>query len=496
MFDKIRSLLGHTLVYGMGNLGGRLVGFLLIPLYTRYLTPVDYGVLAMVALADQLLFILLNMGQSTALFRTYYQHDTQEARDTVLTTSLWLIAMLSLPLGLVALMLSEPLGWILTGSAQYTTWVMIGIGAMLFKTVLRLPLAVLRARGQSRFYAITSSVRTLVGFVLAIVFVVGLHWGGRGVLMSQLLAELLLAAVLVPVSLRGLSLRYSRADARDLLGYGAYLVPSALFNFVLHLSDRFFLKHWGSLGAVGLYALGYRFGEIVSFAMQALSLAWPQFLFGNRKAPDAPGLYARVFTYAAGVLAFLWLALSMLSEELVTVMAAPAFREAYRVVPVLAGAFVLEGLATIGNVGMPLYRKVKYRPAILVTAGALNVGLNLVMVPRFGAMGAAVSLCASLGLKFVLEMLVSYRLYPVPYEYWRLARLAAVAAAVYALGEGVPWGHLWAGVAGKIGLLLAMPVILYAVGFFERAELLRLRSVLRLGRRWPGALPEAPEGGR
>jgi O-antigen/teichoic acid export membrane protein len=204
MFEKIKKLIRHILIYGLGNAGNRIVGFFLIPVYTRYLTPEDYGVLALVAMFGQILFILMNMGQSTALFRTYFTNEEPEGRDEVVTTSLWLILTLSFPVGLLALILARPLASLLTGSAAYTVWVMIGIGGVAFKTLLRMPFAVMRAREESRRYARFAFTRTMVGLVLALIFVVGLHWGGRGVLLSQLVTELLLSVYLVPATVKGL----------------------------------------------------------------------------------------------------------------------------------------------------------------------------------------------------------------------------------------------------------------------------------------------------
>ena len=109
MFDKIKQLIGHVLIYGFGNIGNRIVGFLLIPVYSRYLTPADYGVLALVGMFDQILYAVMNMGQSSALFRTYFAHDDAKGHETVVTTSLWLIVCLSMPIGLLGLVLSKRL---------------------------------------------------------------------------------------------------------------------------------------------------------------------------------------------------------------------------------------------------------------------------------------------------------------------------------------------------------------------------------------------------
>ncbi len=493
MFQKITRLIRHTLIYGLGNSGSRLVGFLLLPLYTYYLRPEDYGVLALVSVFTQILFTVTSLGQGTAVFRRYFTHEDPAERDAVLTTALWLLLMLSFPIGLGVLAFSRPLSILLTGSAEYTGWVMLGIGAVLFKVLLRLPLAALRAREESWRYAASSLAQTSASLVLAVVFVAGLHLGGAGVLLSQLLAEALVAVYLLPLVFYGLRLRFAKEDARDMLGYTAYGMPSSVFGFLLHMSDRFFLKHYATLHAVGLYALGYRFGEILAFGMWAFKLAWQPFVFENRKGEDAPVLYARVCTYVAAILGFAWLVVSLLAPEVIAIIARPSYLEAHRIVPWIAAAFVFQGFAQVTNTGIVLHRKVRYRPVIVGTAAAVNLGLNFVLVPRFGMMGAAVSSCASFFVWFVLQAYVGNRLYPVPYEYGRALRALGVSVALYAVGSFIAGGSLLATLGGKSLLILAWPLCLYATGFFGPGELARLRRVLEVARSRRRALPEAPE---
>src|SRR5262245_35461027 len=479
MFDKIRRLTTHVLVYGFGNVGNRVVGFLLIPIYRRFLTPEDYGVLALVAMLGQVLYTLMNMGQSSAIFRTYFRHEAAAERESVVTTSLWLILMMSLPIGLVALALSKPISSVLVGSPTYTTWVALAILGVAFKVFLRLPLAILRAREQSRRYAASSIVQTIVGLALAIIFVVGLHMGGRGVLLSQLLAELVLCAYLFPVTLRGMRLSvFSRRDASDLLTYGAALVPAGLLSFLIHLSDRYFLKHFDSVGAVGIYALGYRFGEILYFAILAFELAYPPFLFSHLKQPDAKQLYARVCTYYFDLMGILWLGVSLPAEEIITIMAHPSFHEAYRVIPWIAGAFLFQGVGAVWNIGMQINRIVKWRLAMSTSTAVFALIMNFLLIPRWGMMGAGAAALLSFFYQFVIQVLIGHRLYPVPYEWGRVIRLAIVGIGVYAAGTLFTWGSIPAALVGKGLLLLCAPIVLYAIGFFEEGELSRFKALL------------------
>ena len=104
MIDKFRTLLGNTLIYGLGNYGVKLIGFLLIPLYTRYLSPSDYGVIALVAMYSQVMFVLMNLGQGFSLFRFYYDKDSDEARERVVAAAMWIVLLFALPLASIPLL--------------------------------------------------------------------------------------------------------------------------------------------------------------------------------------------------------------------------------------------------------------------------------------------------------------------------------------------------------------------------------------------------------
>ena len=228
MFDKIRRLTGHVLVYGFGNIGNRVVGFLLIPVYSRYLTPEDYGVLALVAMLGQILYSVMNMGQNSALFRTYFRHESADERET----------------GRHHLALAHP-DAVAADRPPGPRAVQANLVAPRRQSRLhRVGRPGHPGRGCSKCSCAClwpscapasnrdatpcrASCRPSSALVLAIIFVVGLHLGGRGVLLSQLVAELALCLFLFPATLRGMRLLvFSRRDASDLLTYGSPSFPA------------------------------------------------------------------------------------------------------------------------------------------------------------------------------------------------------------------------------------------------------------------------------
>jgi len=259
---------------------------------------------------------------------------------------------------------------------------------------------------------------------------------------------------------------------RDQLTFGLALVPGAMAGFTLDLSDRFFLRHYSSLEQVGLYSLGYRLGEIIFFVTAAVQLAWPQFIFANRKSPQAKELYSYATTYYLAGMLFLVLGLSALAPELVRLMAAPEYQAAAPIVPIVALAGLCEGLRYVVTIGIAFQRRPIIRSAATGAAALVNVVLNVLLIPTYGMMGAAWATLAGFVTLIVIEFTVARHFYPIPYQHARFAKLAGVVTILYVACGLLPSGTPLAVAAEKTGLLLVgFPLLLWLARFFEPAEL-------------------------
>jgi len=471
VIDKLKGLARSSVIYGAGNYGIKLVGFFLIPVYTRYLTPADYGILALVSTFNQILFVLLNLGQSTALFRFYYEQNTPEARERVIAGSLWTVLLISLPAALGVLALARPTATLLLGNGALYPLVAIGVLTMAARTLLRLPFAVLRAKDREIRYAAWSITRATLSAALAVALVVGVHMGVRGVLLSALIAEVVMVTLLLPSVAGALRAGWAGPETRAQLSFGLALVPAGLAGFVLDLSDRFFLKHYGSLDDVGLYSLGYRFGEIIFFVVSAIQLAWPQFVFSNRRSERAPELYSYATTYYVGGMLFIILGLSMLAPELIALMATEAFQRAAVVVPLIALAGLLEGLCYVGTIGIMLLRRPIIRSITIIIVALVNTGLNFLLIPPYGMLGAAWATLLAFVLQTAILVTVALRYYPIPYQWGRMARVICAAGALYGASTLLPAASLPVTVILKLALIAGFPVLLWLLRFFESTEL-------------------------
>lgn len=487
MIDTFKTLLGNTLIYGLGNYGVKIIGFLLIPLYTRFLSPSDYGIISLVAMYSQVMFVLMNLGQGFSLFRFYYDKDSDEARERVVAAALWIVLLFAIPLGAIPLVFSRPLAGALLGSPDLWYLMFIGTGTVLCKVLLRMPFSIMRAGDQAHRYATWSVVRNGVTTLLALALVAGIHLGATGVVLSQFLGDFIMCLLLTGVTFRMLRAGFHWADIRKQLLFGLPLIPAGAAAFVLDFLDRWFLKHYSSVSEVGIYSLGYRFGEILSFAVTAFQLSWPQFVFANRKSENAPEIYAQMTTYWVALLFLLWLGLSVSAPELLRLMATPSFYSAASVVPIVGLAMVLDGLTFTVNIGVLFSKKPYLRMAAVVAAAVVNITLNFLLIPRYGMMGAAWATMIGFLVQLCVALMLSLREYHVPYHWGRLLSTIGIAIGIYLSSLELTLPSIALSIALKGVLLLVYPLSLLALGFFAREDL--ERGLAWAGSRLPAAGP-------
>lgn len=467
MLNKFRTLLGHTLIYGLGNYGIKVFGFLLIPLYTRYLTTADYGVMALVSMYTQVMFILMNLGQSTSLFRFYYEHDSDEGRARVVAASLWIVLLFALPLAAAPLLFNRSLADLILGNESLWFLMCLGTGTVLCKVLLRMPFAIMRAEEQSKRYAGWSLARNGFSMVLAVLLVAVVHLGVTGVVLSQFLAELVFCFLLTGTTFRMLRSGFRWQDVKEQLLFGLPFVPVGVASFTLDLTNRWFIKHYYSTSEVGIFSLGYRFAEILTFVVTAFQLSWPQFLFSHRKQPDAPQLYANMTNYYLALMLFLWLGLAVFAPELLRIMATPSFYPAATLIPIISFALVFDGMGFMFNIGALFSKKTMLRTISVTVAAAVNVSLNFILVPRFGMMGAAWATFIGFLVQMSSTLYLSLGVYSVPYRYGTMGAMVGAALAIYGTSLAVTGDSVAVSIALKIPLILLFPVALLAAGLFE-----------------------------
>lgn len=481
MLRTLRDSFKHTSIYTVGSLATRAVGLIMIPVYTHFLTPREYGILDMLDLTMILFGMIVGMGMGSAIFRFYYATESPEERRDVVGSALLFSTLVAGIVGLAVVLGADPAASLIFRTSGLSSYLRIAILSFWIGTVAETCRNYLRVRKHSAIFVIASLIQLVVGLGLNIYFIAFRRMGVLGFLYGSLITNVLASAALLVHTISETGFSVSIPKTRQMLAYGAPFVLTGIGAFILNFADRYFLNVYAGLSQVGIYALGYKFGFMLNMLAVAPFLQmWEAQMFVVEKEPNAGAVYARIFEYFAALLLLAVLGVSIFIKDVLRVVAGPEYFEAYRIVPIVALAYVFNGWAQYFRLGMLLTRKTRIIAAIMTGTGVLTLVLYVVLIRSHHAIGAAMATLISFTFMMAWTYIESQRLVRVPYNLPRIAFVAGLAGLCYAiawtvdraLGPYTPAGYLLRALA-----LLAYPIALVYTGFFAAEGIHGLRGL-------------------
>ena len=480
MLDELKRLLKHTSVYGVGNLLGKLAGFLLIPFYTHYLRPAEYGTLELLDLSLALITMLLNVWVAPPLLRFYFEYEDKAERNKVVSTALLAAASGGALIATLGFCFSKGLSKLLLKSPDFSFYIQIISVSFFLSFVNSVAWNYLRAKQRSGFIVFMNTVSLVLMLSLNIYFIAFLKMGVRGVLYSSLLANYFLnGVVILTLTIREVGLAFDRHMLKAFAVFGAPLILTNIGAFILNFSDRFFLQHFSTVAVVGVYALGYKFGFMMSFLLiQPFHMIWSARMYEIAKQANAREMFSKFAAYFCLILATAVLAMSVVIKDVIKIIAAPDFSSAYRIVPLIAFSYLFQGLAYYFQTGIFIRKKTIYMGIVGTIVAFTNLVLNFILVPAYAGVGAAWATALSFLVMGVLTYSFSQRTYPIPYKIAKLCMPVFFAIVAYLSSTLVTISSPILSMGTRLLFVPAFLLTLYVTGFFEKEEIAKLRSIL------------------
>jgi O-antigen/teichoic acid export membrane protein len=408
----------------------------------------------------------------SAFFRFYFDSAEKSRRLLVVRTAFWYVMAASTAVLIAGVALASPISWLLFHTHSHTGLVIaafIGLwAAMNYEQMTSL----FRVEQRSTAYVVATLTNVAVTIAATVVLVVALHKGPLGVLIGNFTGTLVVYAALLFHSRERLGLQFDRSLYRQMNRFGLPLVPSAVALWLTNFSDRFFLVKLADAHEVGLYSIGVRVASAILLLLTAFRLAWPAFAYSIEDDREAQRTYSFVLTYVVFVSCWLALALGLLAPWILRVITTRPFYPAQNVVALLAFGAAAFGAYVVVQIGTGRARRTQVNWVVTGIAAVLNVSLNLALIPSYGRTGAAIATLAAYALLFVTMAWRAQRVFPVPYQWRRVATIAVVAAGLTVVGVIVN-----ATLPIAAGLTLAFPFVLALCGFYLPAERRRLRRL-------------------
>ncbi|HEV7563330.1 MAG TPA: lipopolysaccharide biosynthesis protein [Solirubrobacterales bacterium] len=475
MSGYLRRLATTGAAYTAASILSKLIAVALLPLYTRYLSLADYGAAEVMFAAVVSISIVVRLGLIEALLRFYYKDDEDPARVVSSTfAGLFWFATIS---ALVALPFAKPISEALLDRPA-AELARISIGGLWVLTMFEFMLTLFRLEERARAYFVTTILNVLATIGVTVVLVVGAGEGARGLLVGSYATGAAFVVALIVLQWRRLSLRFDPGLLRRLLRFGLPTMPAEVSLYLLNFVDRLIIVRSLGLAEAGLYSLAVKFAQAVNVLVRGFQLAWPPLAYSIRDDGEARRAYATIVTLFVAACAFVVTGMWLFSRWIARALAAPEFFGSYEAVGLIATAVTLYALYMVMVVILGRTGRTEFNFPAAAAALLANVVLNLLLVPPLGIVGAGLALVASYLVVVALMYGFTQRLFPVPYQWGRLARVVLTSAVLVGLGELVMPTAGFDGFIGRAALFAAYPLALFASGFFtsaERAWLARLR---------------------
>lgn len=486
MLSRIKSLAGQSIIYGLGGILPKIIGFLLIPLYTQFLSPADYGILALITSIGAVLSILYELGISGAVTRFYYDYLDKPDEMRAYIATIWVfLTGFAFAFSLLLTWQGDVLFSLLFKETPFYPYGLYIVWLSFFATADVIPLMLFRVREQATVYVVYTVSRFLISTVAIIYFVAYLQRGAVGSLEGQFLANLIYFIPFTWVTLRSAMPVLRRRFIKMTLRFSLPLVPHQLSGWALSISDRILLERYVSLDQLGLYSLGYRLAMVLDIILTSINMAWAPFFYRTASTEeDAPHTIARITTYFTILMLSLSLPVALLAKDILVIMSNPAFHDAYQVVPVVVLAFIAHGFYYMLVNQLFYAKKTRNLPIYTIVAASINIGLNLLTLSQFGIMAAAWNTVVGYAVLAFLVYFESRQVYPVPYEFRRIGIALLAFGLTFLISNQITIPNPYLDIIARTLAMLVFPIFLLLFRFFTPQEISGIKSLpARLQRR-------------
>lgn len=472
----------NTAIYAAGVLINRAASFLMLPIYSRRLSPADYGVIGLVELTLDFIAILAGAKLAVGVFRYYHAAKTDAERNAVTSTSLLLICALYAAVSIGVCVAAPLLSDLVFRDPSRATLIRVSAVGLLGQSLFLIPLAHTRAEGRASMFVVANTTLLALQIMLNLLFLVVLRLGPLGVFLSGTIAAWAVGGVLAARLVRRVGLHFSTAAARRLVRYGVPLIATQVATFIATFGDRYFLTRVADMTSVGLYTLAYQFGFLLALVGSTpVDLVWEPIRFSLAERTDRDFVLSRAFVYLNLLLITVALGITLFVDGVLRIMTQPAFYPAAGLVPVILVAYVFQSWSGMHDLGIHLRERTEYLTLANWVGAVVALAGYALLIPRWYGLGAAISTAIAFGIRYLVTRHYSLRLFPVRYDWRPVGKIVAFAVAAAVIGLVSPHRTLTGMFVFRAALLALYGVAVWHSGVLSERE----RTVAR---RFVGAL--------
>lgn len=474
--------LGNSSIYAFGNILRQMVGFIMLPIYTRHMEPADYGVIGLLTFSLSLIEIIFGARLLQVMPKLYHEKNDENHRKTVISTAFIQTSIISALTLATLLAFHGPTSLLIFRSTGYELIFAIFSITLLTQAVETYALLYLRLQSKAWTFLIINTCKLALQVSLNIWLVVYEDMGALGVAISNVAASMLFACILGAMTLKNTGIKYSKSIANRMLQLSWPLWLAAIAGIYIGSGNIYYLNIFSSLSDIGLFELAGRLSSVIGVLVwQPLLMYWQTERF-KYYAPNkpAPVIHQTVFWFMATLVSIAAMGVSIFATPVIEIMAAEEYHGAAKAAPYLALGAMMGCLSTYFNFSFivkektSLITKSSYLTAIIATV------FFLTLIPRLGYLGAAIATA----LIQLTQFLISYHWAKKEYDMGIKPPALAALIAIFAAGStasnllGIAT-NIWIDLTQRVLVFLAAGIAMIGVLYLNKECRFHVNQLLR-----------------
>jgi len=479
----------NSFFYLVANFISVFLGLILLPLYTSFLTPDEYGIIVITVSVTTFFsaFYVLGLTESFRRFYFDYQEETDKKELKKFISTIILFVFIYGLIFTFFIVYCKDIVENYVKDITFFPYIIIAILSAYFMVFFQIRLAMCQVEQKAKSYTFLFVSLIFLQNFLIIYSVVFQNQGALGYVSAILISNIIFAGVSFWTLKSFLIPTIDIAQLKISLRYGLPLVPCLFASWMLISADKLILNNLVSTYEVGLYSIGHKIGIGMNLLVASINLAWLPYFFMTMKGKNdsAKKEAARLVTYWVIVMCVVFLLFSIFSKEVISIFASPQYYLAYKVIPLIALAYLFGGFCSIAMGPLLWKGKTFIISVATVTSGILSVVLNFLLIPKFQMTGAALTMVLSFVYYFSFTFYFSLKILPLSYEYYRLFKIFTVTALCYLITFFfLETNNFWLSVLLKLYIIIMFPIFLYLLSFWREEEKNVIRNILRYRKRY------------
>jgi O-antigen/teichoic acid export membrane protein len=482
MLKSIKISLKDTIVYGIGNIAVKIVGLILIPLYTdpKFFSTDQFGVLGILEISGLVLTSMLASGLPQSLTRWFWDKEHKNNQKGIFFMSLSTQLIVSLLFCLVLIPLSGTISVLIFSKPDWAKAITFVILASAIQSVNNIINTLMRLQSRSLLYTLTNLFKLISVLSLTLYFIISKKIGLEGIYLSQVIGNTLIVLILLGYTIKNSRVFFDKNIFKSMNFYGFPLLIANISAALLTVIDRFSLNSLTVLKSVALYTLAFKITSVLKLVLvDSIKLALGPMMIKRINSPDNKRFYSKVLLYSSYILMFAIVGVSLFSFEIIKVLAkSKDFWGAVIIIPVLSLSIFFVNMKEVTVYGLHIAKKTRIIGIIVVFSTILSLVLNFLLIPIWDITGAALATLLSQAIYWYSCYYYSQKVFFVPYEIRKIFVMLLTGAILSFSSLFINGMDLLPRIILKTVCFVSFPFILYLFNFYELVELQSIRGFI------------------